>query len=799
MSNRNCKNVVYYDHSGNPVMLSDILAQNQLSEIACCVGVTVTNNNTTAVDFVYIDCDNVRTTVTIQPGETTSCINGLAWNITNIVNLVIVNCSTVIPTPPATALSLTDFTLGITDTHGTDGTAPCTSWDSQVLSIGSDGVTFPLTDTITASTLDLCGIEVTELGLPDGNHTLYFKRDVEDCGGTDTDVLELTANIQCTPYGTPCMVSNQNLKLEYSSNVVLAKPSATEVDFRLTSTSPATHTTNLQVLQWLAGNPADRWVLEDLTGMPLWWTGTSIMVLSSTSTTIDVRLNTASTGWNGAVDINTCKDEIGASNLDDTLNKTTIQSAYDTLNIGDDTGGNIVPFALYEVSRTAPVNCQIIGINGIDCPVPLTATITGSTKDGYAQSSSNAVTDGSYEFIYQIDGVDVGTYAPITGVIPDCTTAAANGQFITIIVREIANPSNVSSDTRRIANQVIAEYTSDPNLYRKTITNTAPDTAHALFVGTKFWEQLQIVNNGTILPFVIEVDLITNTYVSTPALPTGISITNYTPTSFDVEVDFAALPNVTQVEETGVLATNVYSDGVELRAVTPASEAYDNCTCVINRVALNVIPDRPNFTYNSSTLQFRYNIPGLIQTAGTITSITADVVNITTGQLISVAQSIPVATGFHAINVTNIAPANGDIVEITVTVNSTIGSFIANIKRGAVTVSGTAVAVGTLVRVGARTGSLDCSGFTITGLPTVTTASNPCTTTQYCSLTAQTDIDTLESPLSGTSYIVAPSTGFIDFSSVNVGDIFYDVDTYLEDNTATEGFTRNGIFVKTCI
>ena len=167
--------------------------------------------------------------------------------------------------------------------------------------------------------------------------------------------------------------------------------------------------------------------------------------------------------------------------------------------------------------------------------------------------------------------------------------------------------------------------------------------------------------------------------------------------------------------------------------------------------------------------------------------------------MISVAQSIPVATGFHAINVTNVAPSNGDIVEITVTVNSTIGSFVANIKRGAVTVNGTAVAVGTLVRAGARTGSLDCSGFTITGLPTVTTASNPCPTTQYCSLTPQTDIDTLASPLSGTSYIVAPSTGFIDFSSVSNGTIFYDVDTYLEDNTSVEGFTRNGIFVKTCI
>ena len=208
------------------------------------------------------------------------------------------------------------------------------------------------------------------------------------------------------------------------------------------------------------------------------------------------------------------------------------------------------------------------------------ATIVSTTKDGFAQSTTNVPTGGAYEFIYQIDGVDVGTYAPITGTIPDCITAAANGQFITIIVREIANPINLASDTRRLPDTVISEDTSNPNLYRKTITNTAPDTAHALFAGTKYTEQLQIVDNSVISTFTIEVDLIANTYVSTPALPVGVSITNLTPTSFDLEADFTIAPNITQIEEINVRAVNSYSDTVELAVVTYASEVYDKCLCI---------------------------------------------------------------------------------------------------------------------------------------------------------------------------------------------------------------------------
>lgn len=160
-----------------------------------------------------------------------------------------------------------------------------------------------------------------------------------------------------------CILLSENVDLDFSQQELIAKPTPNESIWRFTSSSPAAHVLNLYILNWLSINPTKRFFFENIPGLPLWWTGNSAQVVSSTATTIDV-LNdtTALSGWSGSVDLTEngtsldCTDIVQNTGLDDELNKATIQSIYDGISIGEVLSGQVIPFTLYELSSITTCN-----------------------------------------------------------------------------------------------------------------------------------------------------------------------------------------------------------------------------------------------------------------------------------------------------------------------------------------------------------------------------------------------------------------------------------------------------------
>lgn len=285
---------------------------------------------------------NLETTLNLETGVLTSVTNACGAELT----------------PPTTIYSVESNVLNIIDTQGTENGIPCSGYIKQELHFSADNISYPLIIPFTGTTFDLCGVDVTLLGLATGANTIYIKRVVEDCGGIAEYIDKADVQINCV--SAACLITSQTLSLITTQQELIAKPSATETVWRLTSPNPAQHAINLIITNWTMSNFGFKWLFEDINGLPLWWSGSGITVVATTATTIDVKLNTTTNGWSGEINIDTCKDDINQTGLSDDTNKDVLQQAYDTLPIGQTDPGTTIEFTLYELT---PNGTQCV----IDC------------------------------------------------------------------------------------------------------------------------------------------------------------------------------------------------------------------------------------------------------------------------------------------------------------------------------------------------------------------------------------------------------------------------------------------------
>ncbi|MBK8146548.1 MAG: hypothetical protein IPK62_16970 [Bacteroidetes bacterium] len=77
--------------------------------------------------------------------------------------------------PPTTFYTIESNVLNITDTNGSENGVPCGSFLVQELQFSADNISYPLVVPFGGTTYDLCGLDISLLGLPTGQSTIYIK------------------------------------------------------------------------------------------------------------------------------------------------------------------------------------------------------------------------------------------------------------------------------------------------------------------------------------------------------------------------------------------------------------------------------------------------------------------------------------------------------------------------------------------------------------------------------------------------------------------------------------------------
>ncbi|MBK8146547.1 MAG: hypothetical protein IPK62_16965 [Bacteroidetes bacterium] len=106
----------------------------------------------------------------------------------------------------------------------------------------------------------------------------------------------------------------------------------------------------MTIANWVSGNFGYRWMLQNIIGFPLWWSGNGITVIGTTANTIDVLVDTYSNGWSGSVVVGACGGDIAQTGFDDLTNKDLLQQTYDSQPIGHIDSGTQIETILYELT-----------------------------------------------------------------------------------------------------------------------------------------------------------------------------------------------------------------------------------------------------------------------------------------------------------------------------------------------------------------------------------------------------------------------------------------------------------------
>ena len=407
-------------------------------------------------------------------------------------------------TPPTTIYSVESNVLNIIDTQGTENGIPCSGYIKQELHFGADNISYPLIIPFTGTTFDLCGVDVTLLGLATGANTMHIKRVVEDCGGIAEYIDKVDMLIHCV--SAACLITSQTLSLITTQQELIAKPSATETIWRLTSPNPAQHAINLIITNWTMSNFGFKWLFEDINGLPLWWSGSGITVVATTATTIDVKLNTTNNGWSGEVNIDTCKDDINQTGLSDDTNKDVLQQAYDTLPIGQTDPGTTIEFTLYELT---PNGSQCV----IDCQPQVLYDCWNFGTDEYDIMEPNY----SGNFIHAVSEVKVNgtvinfaplnTWLDVKSLLQAYANVASVGNNVGVSTDLIFNMSTISGTISSISLKfdVIGEFPLTQLSFGDANTCTAAGAATYMCWNKFYPNVFDNTNTGTFQPNVVDI------------------------------------------------------------------------------------------------------------------------------------------------------------------------------------------------------------------------------------------------------------------------------------------------------
>ena len=406
--------------------------------------------------------------------------------------------------PPTTFYTIESNVLNITDTNGSENGVPCGSFLVQELQFSADNISYPLVVPFGGTTYDLCGLDISLLGLPTGHSTIYIKRVVQDCGGSAEYLDKADIMVTCNTLG--CLITSQTLTLDVIQQELIAKPSATQTVWRLTSPSPAQHTINLTIANWVSGNFGYRWMLQNIIGFPLWWSGNGITVIGTTANTIDVLVDTYSNGWSGSVVIDTCKDDIAQTGFDDLTNKDLLQQAYDSQPIGYIDSGTQIESILYELT---PNGTQCV----IDCAPQTLYDCWNFSTDEYD------IMEGNYSgvFINQVSEVKVnGTtinFSPITTWLDlkallqayaNITSVSDNVGFGTDLTFTLNTATGTITSIEIIFNVIGSFPLTQISVAQNTICTGLPPVTYICW--SKYYPNvLDGTDTGTFLPNVVDV------------------------------------------------------------------------------------------------------------------------------------------------------------------------------------------------------------------------------------------------------------------------------------------------------
>ena len=406
--------------------------------------------------------------------------------------------------PPTTFYTIESNVLNITDTNGSENGVPCGSFLVQELQFSADNISYPLVVPFGGTTYDLCGLDISLLGLPTGQSTIYIKRVVQDCGGSAEYLDKADIMVTCNTLG--CLITSQTLTLDVIQQELIAKPSATQTVWRLTSPSPAQHTINLTIANWVSGNFGYRWMLQNIIGFPLWWSGNGITVIGTTANTIDVLVDTYSNGWSGSVVIDTCKDDIAQTGFDDLTNKDLLQQSYDSQPIGHIDSGTQIESILYELT---PNGTQCV----IDCAPQTLYDCWNFSTDEYD------IMEGNYSgvFINQVSEVKVnGTtinFSPITTWLDlkallqayaNITSVSDNVGFGTDLTFTLNTATGTITSIEIIFNVIGSFPLTQISVAQNTICTGLPPVTYICW--SKYYPNvLDGTDTGTFLPNVVDV------------------------------------------------------------------------------------------------------------------------------------------------------------------------------------------------------------------------------------------------------------------------------------------------------
>lgn len=407
-------------------------------------------------------------------------------------------------TPPTTIYSVESNVLTIIDTQGAENGIPCIGYIKQELQFSADNISYPLVVPFGGTTYDLCGLDISLLGLPTGQSTIYIKRVVQDCGGIAEYIGNTDIQINCVT--AACLITTQTLSLITTQQELIAKPSATETIWRLTSPNPAQHAINLIITNWTTSNFGFKWLFQDINGLPLWWTGSGITVVGTTATTIDVKLNTTTNGWSGEINIDTCEDDINQTGLSDDINKDVLQQAYDSLSIGQTDAGTEIEFTLYELT---PNGSQCV----IDCQPQVLYDCWNFGTDEYDIMEPNY----SGNFIHAVSEVKVNgtvinfaplnTWLDVKSLLQAYANVASVGDNVGVSTDLIFNMSTISGTISSISLKfdVIGEFPLTQLSFGDANTCTAAGAATYMCWNKFYPNVFDNTNTGTFQPNVVDI------------------------------------------------------------------------------------------------------------------------------------------------------------------------------------------------------------------------------------------------------------------------------------------------------